>query len=110
MPPSRVGVVRWVDRHGGLLKSEAIERQLLDVLQRRSIAAAVASVTRRARLAASYADRKAGSRIARAAGWPSAGNSVREAEPAFRSTSWPAQWPASRRRGGQMDGMPMFNM
>jgi uncharacterized protein len=32
-------VVRWVDRHGGLLKSEATERQLLDVLQRPYIAA-----------------------------------------------------------------------
>jgi predicted nucleic acid-binding protein len=27
-------VVRWVDRFGGLLKSEATERELLDVLQR----------------------------------------------------------------------------
>jgi len=35
------GVVRWVDRHGGLLKSEATERQLLDVLQRPYIAAHV---------------------------------------------------------------------
>ena len=31
-------VVRWVDRFGGLLKSEATERQLLDVLQRPYIA------------------------------------------------------------------------
>ena len=33
------GVVCWVDRHGGLLKSEATERQLVDVLQRPYIAA-----------------------------------------------------------------------
>jgi predicted nucleic acid-binding protein len=32
-------VVRWVDRRGGLLKSEATERQLFDVLQRPYIAA-----------------------------------------------------------------------
>jgi len=31
-------VVRWVTRHGGLLKSDATERQLLDVLQRSYIA------------------------------------------------------------------------
>lgn len=31
--------VRWIDRHGGLLKSQATERQLLDVLQRPYIAA-----------------------------------------------------------------------
>lgn len=31
-------VVRWVDRYGGLLKSEGTERQLLDVLQRPYIA------------------------------------------------------------------------
>src|SRR5881275_2810905 len=35
-------VVRWVDRHGGLLKSEATERQLLEVLQRPYIAARIA--------------------------------------------------------------------
>jgi putative PIN family toxin of toxin-antitoxin system len=29
-----VSVVRWIERHGGLLKSEATERQLLDVLSR----------------------------------------------------------------------------
>jgi predicted nucleic acid-binding protein len=32
-------VVRWVDHHGGLLKSEVTARQLLDVLQRPYIAA-----------------------------------------------------------------------
>jgi len=31
--------VQWVDRHGGLLKSAATERQLLDVLARPHIAA-----------------------------------------------------------------------
>jgi putative PIN family toxin of toxin-antitoxin system len=31
-------VIRWVSRHGGLLKSDATERQLLDVLQRDYIA------------------------------------------------------------------------
>ena len=31
-------VVRWIDRHGGLLKSVATERQLLDVLSRPYIA------------------------------------------------------------------------
>ncbi|MBV8868398.1 MAG: putative toxin-antitoxin system toxin component, PIN family [Acetobacteraceae bacterium] len=35
-------VVRWVDRHGGLLKSEATERQLLEVLRRPYIATHVA--------------------------------------------------------------------
>jgi predicted nucleic acid-binding protein len=32
-------VVRWIERHGGLLKSDATERQLLDVLSRPYIAA-----------------------------------------------------------------------
>ena len=32
-------VVRWIDQHGGLLKSLATERELLDVLQRPAIAA-----------------------------------------------------------------------
>jgi uncharacterized protein len=31
-------VVRWIDRHGGLLKSKATEAQLIDVLQRPYIA------------------------------------------------------------------------
>jgi putative PIN family toxin of toxin-antitoxin system len=35
---SPASVIRWVDRFGGLLKSEATERQLLDVLQRPYIA------------------------------------------------------------------------
>ncbi len=35
-------VVRWVDRHGGLLKSDATERQLLEVLQRPYIASRMA--------------------------------------------------------------------
>jgi uncharacterized protein len=32
-------VVRWIDEHGGLLKSTATERELLSVLQRPGIAA-----------------------------------------------------------------------
>jgi putative PIN family toxin of toxin-antitoxin system len=32
-------VVRWIDRHGGLLKSVATENELLEVLQRPQIAA-----------------------------------------------------------------------
>ncbi len=35
-------VVRWVDRHGGLLRSDATERQLFEVLQRPYIAARMA--------------------------------------------------------------------
>ncbi len=31
-------VVRWIDRHGGLLKSEATEGQVIEVLQRPYIA------------------------------------------------------------------------
>jgi putative PIN family toxin of toxin-antitoxin system len=33
-------VARWIDRHGGLLKSAATEQQLVDVLRRPYIAAA----------------------------------------------------------------------
>lgn len=36
--------LRWVDRHGGLLKSEATEQELLEVLQRPRIAARIAPV------------------------------------------------------------------
>jgi predicted nucleic acid-binding protein len=30
-------VVRWIDRHGGLLRSTVTEQELLDVLQRPNI-------------------------------------------------------------------------
>jgi len=32
-------VVRWIDRHGGLLKSAATEQEIVDVLQRPNLAA-----------------------------------------------------------------------
>jgi uncharacterized protein len=39
-------VVRWIDRHGGLLKSEATEQQLLEVLARPYIAGAAIPLLR----------------------------------------------------------------
>ncbi len=36
-------VVRWIDRHGGLLKSAATERELVEVLRRPHIAAVTTS-------------------------------------------------------------------